>query len=70
VNELEQLRAHVAGASTATDREVALAYLGAARSVGRRLHDELRATAEQIAAIEGRVLGVKRGAQVPLVEGT
>lgn len=68
MTELEQLRALVSGASTAQDRDTALAYLASARSRGRSVRDELVQLLGQIEAIEERLVG-KRGAQATL-EGT
>lgn len=66
MNELERLRALVSGIAAAPDRETGLAYVAAAKSVGKRLADELRSTRLLLDAHEQRILGIKPSGQVPL----
>lgn len=67
MNELEKLRALLAGASAAPDRETSLAYLGAARAVGRRIREELKSAMISLAALEAHHVRAGEGEQVSLL---
>jgi len=69
MNELERLRALISGASTATDRESALAYVAAAKAVGKKLDDELRQMRAHLEAIEKRAIGAAVGETLELGGG-